>query len=97
MAQNGGLMVPPQLAKLPSEVAREKLEDDQRDAMSATQQLGWVPKLYYWIKQKYGAPQLGVAPLPPRPQIRSSSPLTRRPRPRLVPRSFVQGTSAAAT
>ena len=23
--------------------------------MSAAQQLGWVPKLYYWIKQKYSA------------------------------------------
>ncbi len=55
MAQSGGLMVPPQLAKLPSELAREKLETDQRDAMSAAQQLGWVPKLYYWIKQKYSA------------------------------------------
>ena len=55
MAQSGGLMVPPQMAKLPSEVAREQLETDQREAMSAAQQLGWVPKLYYWIKQKYSA------------------------------------------
>ena len=53
MAQSGGLMVPPQLAKLPSELAREQLEREQREAMSAAQQLGWVPKLYYWIKQKY--------------------------------------------
>lgn len=53
MAQSGGLMVPPQLAKLPSEVAREQLQREQREAMSAAQQLGWVPKLYYWIKQKY--------------------------------------------
>ena len=54
MAQTGGLMVPPALAKLPSEQARERLEMDQQSAMSAQQQLGWVPKLYYWIKQKYG-------------------------------------------
>jgi hypothetical protein len=53
MAQSGGLMVPPQLAKLPSDLAREQLETDQREAMSAAQQLGWVPKLYYWIKKKY--------------------------------------------
>lgn len=55
MSQNGGLMVPVDrvLSGLtPEELARREATAKQQEAVSSVQ-LGWVPRLYYWMKQKY--------------------------------------------
>jgi hypothetical protein len=69
MSQHGGRLVPAELSELPSDRARRATEAQQQEAMVSTAGLGWVPRLYYWMKQKYGgsvAP-LGAVPPTPRP------------------------------
>ena len=46
------MLVPAELVELPSERARKEAQQKQQQAATSAQ-LGWVPRLYYWMKQKY--------------------------------------------